>query len=214
MTLLDFEQIMAAVIEAVPPTEQQGKRPNTFAVVSSRSDIEAANLNKTYRSARDGVFFIRDYTQSDYNLDSMIIKYPAVTMEALEGSGTLIDSKWSITLVCVDQLLQAPDLGADGRGIEQIESDTEYILFNVLRRAQQYRKFETAPNSGLFLWGIPSEVLTVYPTAIGGEYASSTITSGGRIYKFRPRENKDAAIGTAFKFELLLQPECAAWANQ
>ncbi len=209
MTLLDLQTILSAVVAGIPSAEQAGRRANTFVCLTGRSDLEAENFNKTAQSVRGGTMFVRGYNAANDQPESLRAEYPVVALEALDGSGTVDMTRWSVNLICLDQLQNTAVLDSTGRSAEEIESDTEYILTNVLRRAEQYQKFDIG--GGVTLWGIASEVLADYPTAIGLEYASGTINQSMILSRFRPTGTKDGTVGTGIRFTSLFSVDCASW---
>jgi hypothetical protein len=154
----EFYGIACSMVKAWPATypnaeahEYVAKRPNTFAVLRSLLEIEAANLNKTIEHARPPYFFVRGYDSNELR-SGIKIEYPL--LGCAEDTMTFFNpiykgvkkQRHKINAFVIDQL---PDQGKTysdkysmNRAVEEVGRDLRQIMLRFLHSLTNWQSLE------------------------------------------------------------------------
>jgi hypothetical protein len=135
------------------------KRPNTFAVLNSQSELSTENLGKTKCDANLPYFYSRAWGNNDHNPSRLGFDWPLV---AAFEQGVSIENVFRKNETCYDvQLMCLDSLAADcndcdckscaARTSNQIFADTETILMNVLQYIENSSVYTDANNNLMVL---------------------------------------------------------------
>lgn len=143
-------KLLREAFMALPPTELKCNYPQSFAVISHYSDLNAANLGKTIHDHRENYFWSRAWDAKNNNPSELTFNYPlaAVQHYNFESYSVRKNSKicHNLTLGVYDVIEPScvpgtPDCNpCKNRNFHQIETDTEAILFRALRYLKDIQK--------------------------------------------------------------------------
>lgn len=133
--------------------------PQTFAVINHIGDLNLPNLGKTVNDHKEGYFYSRAWKASNYNANNIVWAYPLVAVqnysfEVHEFLGRPIVYQ-NLTLGVYDVLESPCSSGLDcqrckSRSVNKIETDTEYILFNILKYVKNIEYAVVRGERGLY----------------------------------------------------------------
>lgn len=136
-------RLLREAFMAIPPTELKCKYPQSFAVISHYSDLNASNLGKTIHDHRENYFWSRAWDAKNNNPNDITFNYPLAAVQHYNFESFYIGRKNSkvchnLTLGVYD-VIQPPCAPGTpncdqckNRNFHQIETDTENILFRAL----------------------------------------------------------------------------------
>lgn len=152
----EFYQIMYAMVKAWPATypnpeshEYVAKRPNTFAVLRSMSDLEADNLSRSVEAAKNPYLFVRGYTDNAAR-SGLKIEYPLVGLA--EDTMTFFNpvnagvkkQRHKINFFLIDQLpypgTSYSDTYSMHRTIEEVGRDLREMALSLLTSLRRWEK--------------------------------------------------------------------------
>lgn len=152
----EFYQIISAMVKAWPAFypnasahEYVSKRPNTFAVLRSMSELEADNLFKTVEAAQNPYLFVRGYTNNSER-SGLKIEYPLVGVA--EDTLTFYNpvskgvkkQRHKINFFLVDQLpfpgTGYSDTYSMNRTIEEVGRDLREMATSLLTSLRRWEK--------------------------------------------------------------------------
>lgn len=159
----EFYHIACAITKGWPATypavgapEASANRPNSFAVLRSLLDLEAANLAKAVEHARPPFLFIRGYDGNSYR-SGIKIEYPligcaedALTFFHPTGEGVQ-KQRQRTNLFIIDQLpfkeTGYTDTYSAGRAVEEVGRDLRQIAMKFMATLSRwaYLEFSAGP---------------------------------------------------------------------
>jgi len=136
-------KLLREAFMALPPKDLKCQYPQSFAVISHYSDLNAPNLGKTVHDLRENYFWSRAWDAKNNNPKEITFAYPLGAVQHFNFEAFYMGRKNSkvchnLTLGVYDVIQPpcvpgTPDCNpCKSRNFHQIETDTEAILFKAL----------------------------------------------------------------------------------